>query len=171
MKKVMFIIFAMLFSVSVSAATLDLDKIDASFDSQEGGGVTGDLSDTVTALGYTTQDDGEYIQDWAISTDAETSILVEVNFNPEDTGTSISLWSGGSILSSAIGGDPMSFIYNGLMTGTDYFIRVVGTVNGDLNSYNLTVSNVPVPAALFLFAPALLGLFGLRRKAVLAAQD
>jgi len=35
--------------------------------------------------------------------------------------------------------------------------------------YNLTASAVPVPAALFLFAPALLGFFGLRRKAALAA--
>jgi len=34
---------------------------------------------------------------------------------------------------------------------------------------NLTPSAVPIPAALFLFAPALLGFFGLRRKAAVAA--
>lgn len=34
---------------------------------------------------------------------------------------------------------------------------------------NVLDAQVPVPAALFLFAPALLGFFGLRRKATLAA--
>jgi hypothetical protein len=34
---------------------------------------------------------------------------------------------------------------------------------------NVLDAEVPVPAALFLFAPALLGFFGLRRKATLAA--
>ena len=41
-------------------------------------------------------------------------------------------------------------------------------LNGWMNLDNLTysaVSNVPVPAALFMFAPALLGFMGLRRKA------
>lgn len=47
---------------------------------------------------------------------------------------------------------------------------MVGGVGGLFNLDNISVSNesvsaVPVPAALFMFAPALLGFFGLRRKA------
>ncbi|HDZ16344.1 MAG TPA: hypothetical protein ENH61_03085 [Methylophaga aminisulfidivorans] len=34
---------------------------------------------------------------------------------------------------------------------------------------NVSVSAVPVPAALFLFAPALMGMVGLRRKMKVAA--
>jgi len=47
---------------------------------------------------------------------------------------------------------------------------MVGGVQGIFNLDNISVSNesvsaVPVPAALFMFAPALLGFFGFRRKA------
>ena len=41
--------------------------------------------------------------------------------------------------------------------------------NNDEFYINALNAEVPVPAALFLFAPALLGFFGLRRKATLAA--
>lgn len=63
---------------------------------------------------------------------------------------------------------------------TTLFNRVIltaGSSTGSAETYTLddlryglhNPSAVPVPAALFLFAPALLGFFGLRRKATLAA--
>jgi hypothetical protein len=42
--------------------------------------------------------------------------------------------------------------------------RVLGGDNQGVVLDNVSISEVPVPAAAFLFAPALLGLFGLRRK-------
>lgn len=44
-----------------------------------------------------------------------------------------------------------------------------GLGDADFDDIVLALKPVPVPAALFLFAPALLGLFGLRRKASLAS--
>ena len=41
--------------------------------------------------------------------------------------------------------------------------------NLSILKYDVSVSAVPVPAALFLFAPALLGFLGLRRKTAVAA--
>jgi hypothetical protein len=59
---------------------------------------------------------------------------------------------------------------NNILTGDGYTVlgamldlRMVVTEPGDWIRV-VTVSQVPVPAALFLFAPALLGFLGLRRK-------
>ncbi len=78
-------------------------------------------------------------------------------------------------------------IVDGISQGTQALaslatLNIFGTVfefinnsvgNKDLASnqfyINVLDAQVPVPAALFLFAPALLGFFGLRRKATLAA--
>ncbi|MBV1950731.1 MAG: hypothetical protein KUG64_00850, partial [Cycloclasticus sp.] len=56
-------------------------------------------------------------------------------------------------------------------------ILTAGSSIGSAETYALddlhyglhTPPAVPIPAALFLFAPALLGFFGLRRKAAVAA--
>lgn len=47
-------------------------------------------------------------------------------------------------------------------------LNLVGTAIGDFTRYTLNVSQVPIPAALLLMAPLLLGAFGLRRKLVAA---
>tara|TARA_R110001583_G_scaffold171120_4_gene324642 strand:- start:4612 stop:5232 length:621 start_codon:yes stop_codon:yes gene_type:complete len=62
---------------------------------------------------------------------------------------------------------------NNINTGDGYFIhgllldlRMVVTEPGDwIRVITASVSEVPIPAAAFLFAPALLGFMGLRRKA------
>jgi len=51
-----------------------------------------------------------------------------------------------------------------LLSGAALALRMVVTEPGDWIRV-VTVSEVPVPAALFLFAPALLGFLGLRKKA------
>ena len=62
-----------------------------------------------------------------------------------------------------------------LSGGMDILAGVVHEIVISVNSVtgpgqlNVQVSAVPVPAALFLFAAALLGFLGLRRKAALAA--
>lgn len=61
----------------------------------------------------------------------------------------------------------MTFISAGFTNVSSLIItRGSGWYTMDDFSYN--VSSVPVPAALFLFAPALLGFLGLRRKAAIA---
>jgi hypothetical protein len=55
-----------------------------------------------------------------------------------------------------------------LFSGAELKLRMAVTEPGDWIRV-VTVSEVPVPAALFLFAPALMGFLGLRRKSKLAA--
>ena len=50
-----------------------------------------------------------------------------------------------------------------------FFNTFTGTASGEQFYISALNAEVPVPAALFLFAPALLGFLGLRRKAALAA--
>jgi len=58
----------------------------------------------------------------------------------------------------------------GLMAGTDYLVRTWGTLSGGASgplgySFDIEVrSVVPVPAAVWLFGTAIVGLFGFRRK-------
>jgi len=163
MKKVMFVLVGLLLSFSVSAASLNLTTGSTT------GFVTVNNSSIVDGFGYA-HDTPVYVHDWDIlTTDTDTAVLISVDFNPEDSGTSVSLWGNGSILSEVVGGDPISFIYNSLFVGVNYFIRVIGVAEVGSGSYHLTVSAVPIPAALWLFAPALIGLFGFRRKAAVAA--
>lgn len=52
-----------------------------------------------------------------------------------------------------------------MAAGQDYAIRLEGNVIDAAPDYRLELSSVPVPAAVWLFGTALLGLFGMRRKA------
>jgi hypothetical protein len=77
-------------------------------------------------------------------------------------------WSAGSQLFS----DTISIVDTGpTWFGANYAgidqLKIIGSNNYVLDdfTYNENVSAVPVPAALFMFAPALLGFMGLRRKA------
>jgi len=54
---------------------------------------------------------------------------------------------------------------DGIGTGTFDTVGVTGQGISHISLYTTGVSEVPLPAAAFLFAPALLGFMGLRRKA------
>ena len=51
-----------------------------------------------------------------------------------------------------------------LMAGVSYGLDILGASSDELK-YDVSVSAVPIPAALFLFGPALLGLLGMRLRA------
>lgn len=51
-----------------------------------------------------------------------------------------------------------------MLAGVTYIIRLQGDVVDPAPDYKLEVSSIPVPAAVWLFGTALLGLFGMRRK-------
>ena len=157
MKKVMFLIVGMLFSVSVNAATLTLTSD------------TGSLLNPHTGIGETvksTQFADEVTDTFKVFSDVETDVKITVGgFSPSTDFTSIGV--------SISGGDTQTIteetIY-WLANIKDVFEIVISDFigSGDVG-YTVTVSAIPVPAALFLFAPALLGFFSLRRKATAVA--
>ncbi len=57
------------------------------------------------------------------------------------------------------------FIFTAILTAGSYFAVDILNATSGILKYDLSISAVPVPAALWLFAPALLGFFGLRRQA------
>jgi len=165
MKKVMFMIVGMLMSFGVSAATLTLTNLgDGSLsvnpDETTGQRVSGSA---FTPAGASWSDS------WGISSVGDAYVNFEVD-GQENPVMSISLFYANDLLNAlTFDGSPVatnlfSFGYL-LLDGMDYVVKVDGY---DASSYSI-IAQTPIPAALFLFAPALLGFFGLRRKAAVAA--
>jgi hypothetical protein len=164
MKKVMLFIASMLFAVGANAATLNLVA----------NGVNGGVSQNVSAL--TTSIVSGYGQtggaaSWGsffnLTTSQATTGVVEWSFNPEAAVTTAVLQifdvTNNVILAThnVVGDFITSFQF---LAGTTYGIDF-RDINSTATRYDVTVSAIPVPAALLLFAPALLGFMGLRRKA------
>ena len=162
MKKVMLFIVSMLFSLSVSAASLTVTP-DAGF--------TGSIDDNGSDSVF-------------LSSDKITESFTHVHTvtNTSDFAQSFRLWVTSFFASIpepisfsvvvgttqiAVPGNTYSF-YNDVVLAAQESISVTvsavlaeGTRGAD---YDLLLET-PIPAALFLFAPALLGFFGLRRRA------
>ncbi|MEC9412458.1 MAG: hypothetical protein VX829_07245 [Pseudomonadota bacterium] len=165
MKKAMLFVVALLFSVSVNAATLSMSTAGSSFDQDV------DVSNGSVVLGGGTVSEGPgtWFSQFDVSTDADTAVKVEWSFNPTSSlaGATLRFNNGvDGIQLFNITGD-FSFtamIYQGYTAWVDII-----DATRNVFKYDVSVSAVPVPAALFLFAPALLGFLGLRRKTAVAA--
>jgi len=169
MKKVMFMIVGMLFSLSVSAATITLGA-PADDEYAYGAGPSASMVDGSATTYFSGQDD--FSHDWNVAGDS--SAVFKVDFLPSESPVqigSVELFLASDLTNSLISAGPANinvFSYV-LAESVDYVLRISGTELQNSVSYHVNVSAVPIPAALFLFAPALLGFFGLRRKAALAA--
>jgi hypothetical protein len=169
MKKTMLFFAAMLFSFNVSAASLTLVGADTNkgsvgigsgsvvTSSWAGGGIGGaTVSDVFTA-----------------SSDVATTGTLSLTFNPLiPNRTSVSIFDGvtTTVLDIVRIGSLGVVEYSWMLeAATNYVISVMIGRGAAGSNYDLRldsgISEVPVPAALWLFAPALLGFFGLRRKA------
>jgi len=156
MKKAMLFLVALLVSVSANAATLTLTN---GISLLSGGPVAQNiqaLSGTGTTTFNLKSDETTYV-DFTIVENTDASVA-----------TTDILLDGVSIVT------PDSFItgewtFTALLTaGVSYTLSIIASGTGSLSA-TTAISAVPVPAALFLFAPALLGLMGLRRKTAVAA--
>ncbi|MAX52576.1 MAG: hypothetical protein CMH22_11400 [Methylophaga sp.] len=171
MKKAMLFFVALLFSVSVNAATLTLTGVGSSGATQ-----SVDVNNNSTVLaGGTVGEVTSWSSLFDLSSDDNTAVKVEWSFNPFAalTGATLvfgELDLGGDYLPGAqtfdITGD---FSFTAFLTaGVVYGLDIIDA-SSNILKYDVSVSAVPVPAALFLFAPALLGFLGLRRKSAVAA--
>lgn len=165
MKKAMLFFAALLFSVNASAATLNLVG-----DAANVGTVGISSGQVVTASAALSK--GQTVSDaYTLTTDALSGAYLSLTFNTLAPNTSVSIFDGISFVEPAIVAVASLGVVDYfwvLQAATDYVISIfIESANAGSN-YDLRVET-PIPAALWLFAPALLGFFGLRRKAQVAA--
>jgi len=164
MKKVMLFVVSMLFAVSVNAASLSLTTAGAVNAEQS---VSSLLNNGPLAIGRGETAGGNWQSFFNLTTDKDTSAIVEWSFNPEHNvkNAILQVWQQnvGLVNSFNVMGDFIAKFY--FLAGEVYSIDFLSVKSRGL-SYDVSVNAVPVPAALFLLAPALLGFLGLRRKTV-----
>ena len=146
MKKVMFLFVGMLFAVNVNAATFELT-----------GATEAQGENEVTSFVFNAE--GE--QKWYFETSENSAVAFEFGWTPITQSSTVN-FTGGSI----------SEIYSAVLGKTVFTLSLLKDVVYEIVIADaalvttINASAVPLPAALFLFAPALIGLFSLRRKAI-----
>lgn len=169
MKKAMLFVVSMLFAVGVNAASLNL----STFNQDVASANVTNLSLINLATGASSFNQvsgaGQFSIGHEVVSVVDQAVNVEWTFNQQANLVSGDISKGGDFdLVQAVTGAGYNFNIL-LLAGVTYFFDIVGVSAGDPLFANLTISAVPVPAALWLFAPAVLGFFGLRRKAVSTA--
>ena len=165
----MLFITALLLSVSVNAATLTFWTDTASNASQSVDVASGS---TVLGGGVVSEGPGTWASLFNLSSDVDTYATIEWSFNPtaKFTAAKLGFTPFGTLPAYNtlfdITGDTSFTVF--LAAGVNYAVDILDATR-NVFKYDVSVSAVPVPAALFLFAPALLGLLGLRRKNAVAA--
>ena len=169
MKKVMFIIVGMLLAFNVNAASLLLVGESGNI------GAIDPASGQVVKAGTQNYSGSSAPDSYTLtSTDGDTMGYFTGTFNPS---APLSSWS----IEDSVGNKTFATVVNTVLPTGDIlgvwgmnmmlyanesYTILVDTIAG--GQYNFSIET-PIPAALFLFAPALLGFFGLRRKAAVAA--
>lgn len=168
MKKAMLFFAALLFSVSVNAASLDLVNFSNDVNTNTKNLYTVFDSDQAASSSIVLEE-GEFEVGHSIQSAVDAWVNIEWSFNQKGNLGLASISKGEDfVLVQPVTGEGISFNFL-LLAGQTYFFDIVGEALGKPLTSTLTVSAVPIPAALWLFAPALMGFFGLRRKAQLAA--
>ena len=159
----MLFFMALFFSISANAATLYLTTAGSSGATQE---VSLNNNDVVLGGGTADEPNTNWSSFFDLSTDQNTPVKIAWSFNPEAnlSSATVSLFEmGGPVIDQFNLISDYSFTAT-LMTGINYGLDIFSASSDELK-YDVSVSAVPIPAALFLFAPALLGLLGLRLRA------
>ncbi len=165
MKKVMLFVMSMLFAVSSSAATLTwVAPFDSEFEYSAPGATIG-ATDTYSVEGSTTHEDKLYFT----SDENVMANSVALEFFDDQLDVSGVTLNGfaftDSVVSTLAGQMRVWTLNNIALVAGEVNNIVIGMTALGAGQWNVQVSAVPVPAALILFAPALLGFLGLRRKA------
>ena len=167
MKKVMLILVGMLLSFSASAASLTVTDIGGVFGA-DGGAIITNGSDAVHLNSGTLN--GAFTHSFSVTNTGASAFRLWIDGTASSTSfiSAFSVKAGGTEIAALTIPSYTVGVFNSILLGVGQSIALV--VQGVFNnaSYGLTLQT-PIPAALFLFAPALLGFFGLRRKAVVAA--
>ena len=163
MKKILLGLFFAMFALQVNAATLSLTTAGTS------GPSTSQYVSTVNnngplAIGGGETTGGIWAAGFNLTTDVATSAQIEWTFNKEaavaDAKLSFGSFAGGVTIWD-VTGDFITTVM--LSAGTTYWVDFY-SIESTALSYDVSVSQVPVPAAVWLFGSALMGLFGASRR-------
>lgn len=196
MKKVMFLLVGLLFAASANAASVTYYNSLAAFEASHVSGSLEEFEDTTLNSGLTITSpnlniSGGVMKD-ILQSGTETVFEFGSSVNafggdwdlsPGGLGTGIKFTIQAFLGSTMVLAQELSAnTFFGFITDANtLFNKVILSVGSSCCQETYTLDNlryglhvhglsqVPVPAALFLFAPALLGFFGLRRKAATAA--
>lgn len=169
MKKAMLFILALLFSVGANAATLSLKTFQSTNASQKVDVASGSV---VLGSGLATPAKGEtWKSQFDLNSDTTTPIKVTWTFNPDSALASgwIKFKSAPDAFKTFFVSKVASFSFITTLYANQLSLLNFESATGQALNYTVSVSAVPVPAALFLFGPVLLGFLGLRKKQALAA--
>jgi len=167
MKKILLGLFFAMFAMQVNAASLTLSAVSSDGDSLSlnPSETTGQL---VSGSAYTSTNP-TFSHEWGIvanGSDTYVSFVVDGNAEPVDN---ISLFATdllGNATGSALKFDDVAdsvniFTFTHLLvSNANYILKVVGAGS---SSYSVT-AETPIPAAVWLFGSALMGLFGVSRR-------
>ena len=165
MKKVMFLLIGLMFSVSVNAASLTLTDLDGSF-TADGGSIVNNGSDAVHVNSGTLNT--SFIHNISATNTGSQTFRLWL----DGTASSSTFISAFSVLVNGVETAVLTApsytvgVYNSLLLAAGETVNLIISGTFDTASYGLT-AQTPIPAALFLLAPALLGFFGLRRKSII----
>ncbi len=168
MKKVMFLVVGMLFAANVNAASLTLTDVDSKF-TNDGGSIINNSSDAVHVNSGTL--DKAFVHTFDVTNTGSTGMF---RLWVDGTASSTSFINSFSVLVDGIEIAVLTApsytvgVFNSILLSAGQTVQMIVAGDFEYASYGLTLQT-PIPAALFLFAPALLGFFGLRRKAAVAA--
>lgn len=158
MKKAMLMFVALLLSVSAHAATVTVSDLGGVNSTYIGAFPNGGPLATA-ALGT---EGTKFAHSVNVNVDKDANYRVEWGFDPAAQLLTADLSGAVAALDIAD-----NFITTVFLTAGDHIFNIAGLTKENGMTYNLSVSEVPVPAAMFLFAPALIGLLGLRRQSKL----
>lgn len=153
--KALFIGASLAAAMSVSAATVTVDSA-----SVDNGNVASLFNYTNGALVDYQLGVGDFSAQSVFTSTEPVAGKIELSFNQQsDFGSGIFTFNGQDF---AI--DDNFVLFAPLLASNT--LDLVGTAFGNFTRYTINVSQVPIPAALLLMAPLLLGAFGVRRKLV-----
>lgn len=132
-----------------------------------------DSSSTISDNTYTIADVGKvmipgtffshsYVFESVVDTVVALSLVTENGLS--DLISALTLTISGTDIATVVDNTQPLTIGFQMTAGETYTVNLEGTPTGSGSDYRLEVSQVPVPAAVWLFGSAILGLVGLRRK-------
>mgnify|MGYP000317683218 CR=1 FL=1 len=161
MKKILLGLFFAMFAMQVNAATMSLT-----------GNGDSDVNSLFVSVSAEVGAPLSFEKEWAFSVNGDLTGFVKTSINDAVGIDSLEIFDGANLLHSVGGAtvENLSLTYR-FLSGVNYTIVAMGLGEFVNTQVDLTVKAVPVPAAVWLFGSALMGLFGVsrRKSSVMAA--